>query len=169
MMYISLYSKNNSHPELKTSRDRRISFSTYVDLRTCTSKLTISELFQALISDLHYNPPRGLRGNRYQIEVRQVRYWAQFGPYCSTCIIQLPLKNPNKRFPPMAKLKGSYRILFCTIHSFICETYPAMEEYPKNPHARLRHIGESNLPGKTNFRILKERYENSQIYKLPTK
>ena len=164
-MIISLFSKNGSHPELKTPRTQRGSFTTYVDLNTLRVKeLTFKDLFDAVICDFCYNPPRKFKGVRWEIGVRQIRYWAKLGSYCSVYTIQFPLKNPHKRFPPLAKLNGSFRVLFCTNHSWIREEW-GTEEYPKDPRARLRHIGERNM-SKSDKNLLRARYETARIYQL---
>ena len=164
-MIISLFSKNSSHPALKTPRTRRIIFTTYIDLNTLRVKeLTFKDLFDGLICDFCYNPPRNVRGAKWEIGVRQIRYWTKIGSNHSVYTIQFPLKNPQKRFPPLAKFNGSFNILFCTNHSWIGEEWYE-EEFPKNPRARLRHIGERNM-WKSDGALLKDRYDTAQIYQL---
>ena len=164
-MHLTLHSRDLSTLS-SFEKSRHFTFSTIADLQVIRKQgLTITKLFQILCFDLEFNPPKCIRGDRWQIRVKEISYVAQLNGQTIEHKIRVPLTSNDKHHPPMAKVHGTYQIYFHAEHTWAGDA-GFDQVYPSNPSARLRHFGKSNHPGITNDRLLRARFKSARFYKL---
>ena len=165
LMHLTLCSKDRStFPGVEKSR--HFTFSTIADLQIIKRQgLTIKDLFQLVCFDLEFNPPKCIRGDSWQIRVKEICYMAQINNQITEFSVKVPTPPRHKHYPPLEKINGTYQIYFYAEHTWAGDA-GFERKYPSNPDARLRHFGKSNHPGIINDQLLKARFRTAQIYKL---
>ena len=146
-MFISLFSELETLvPGWETAvpkKDRTFHFITRLDLRTLGSSrpVTFERLMTYIFCDLEFNPPKQLRGQIFCIRIFQILYWTEpHGPRSGYYQkIEIPNNIPLHELPPLAKLDGTYRVLFFSTHLEIGDADDFLIRYPKSPRARMRH------------------------------
>jgi len=147
-MFISLFSQFEplvpGWEEALPKKELTFYFTTRLDLtkRSTTRPTTLQNLLDYIFADLQFNPPHYLRGTIYWIQVFQILYWTQpKGPLSGYYYkIDIPNKTPIHELPPLAKLDGTYRVLFFSTHIDVGDPgnfYTTW--YPKSSRARIRH------------------------------